>query len=305
MRAQGKSLIDLMMKNSFNNSLSLARFMIRRERLVSSVWIASIFLVVAGLVPGMRAALDADSREALFAMLENPSLVSMMGPAYTLAKESFGGLYTTMMLLLSAFTAGLMNIFLVIRHTRADEEKWRIEVVRSLPVGRLANLSAALITAVVVNILLSVPVGFGMYILGDESMSFNGSMIWGACLGAAGLFFAATAALFSQLSSSSRGAIGYSFAALGFFYLLRAPGDMEIRFVSGVAVTGNMEVLSLISPLGLLLRAKPYVGDQWQPVFIVLGAAVAVAAAAFYFNSIRDIDQGIIPSRRSRSEGSP
>jgi len=292
------------MRGNFENSLSLTRFMLRRERIISSVWIISIVLAVVGLVPGMRGTLDADSREALFAMIENPSLVSMMGPAYTLASESFGGLYTTMMLLLSALTVGLMNIFLVIRHTRADEEKWRGEVVRSLPVGRLANLNAALIMAVIVNVVLAIVVGLGMYMLGDESMSFNGSMIWGACLGVTGLVFAAIAALFSQLSSSSRSAMGYSFAVLGLLYMLRAPGDMEIRVVSGQIVTGNMEILSLISPLGLILRTQPYVGDHWLPVFIVLGVAIVIAAAAFYFNSIRDMDQGIISARRGRADGS-
>jgi len=292
------------MKGYFENSMSLTRFMLRRERIISSVWIASILFVVVGLVPAMREVLDAESRAALFAMIENPSLVAMMGPAYTLVNENFGGLYTTMMLLLSALTTGLMSILLVIRHTRADEEKWRYEVVRSLPVGRLANLNAALITAAVVNILLSAAVGFGMYLLGDESMSFNGSMIWGACLGVTGLVFAAVAALFSQLSSSSRSALGYSFAALALLFLLRAPGDMEIRVVSGEVVTGNMETLSLISPLGLILRTKPYVGDHWQPVLILLGVAIVFAAAAFYLNSIRDIDQGMIPARRGRAEGS-
>ena len=292
------------MKGNFENTLSLVRFMLGRERIISSVWIAAIVFMVVGLVPGMRDTLDADSQEALFAMIANPSLVSMMGPAYTLANESFGGLYTTMMLLLSAFTVGLMNVFLVIRHTRADEEKWRYEVVRSLPVGRLANLNATLIMAVMINTLLAIIVGFGMYALGDESMSFNGSMLWGACLGVTGLVSAAIAALFSQLLSSSRSALGYSFATLGLLYLLRAPGDMEVRVLSGQIITGDMEILSLISPLGLILRSQPYVGDYWWPVFIVLATAIVITAAAFYFNSIRDIDQGILPAKRGHAEGS-
>jgi len=237
-------------------------------------------------------------------MLADPALVSMMGPAYTLANESFGGLYTTMMLLLSAFTVGLMNIFLIVRHTRSDEEKWRYEVVRSLPVGRLANLNAALILAVIVNVVLAIIVGFGMYLFGDESMSLNGSLIWGASLGVTGLVFAAITALFCQLSSNSRGATGYSFAVLGFLYLMRAPGDMEIQVISGEIVTGSSEIMSLISPLGLILRTQAYVADYWWPVFVVLGTSIIIAVAAYYFNSIRDIDQGIIPARRGRAEGS-
>jgi len=292
------------MRGNFENSLSLTRFMLRRERVTSSVWIAGLVFCIVGLVPGMREALDADSQTALFAMVENPALVSMMGPAYALVNESFGALYTTLMLLLSALTVGLMNIFLVIRHTRADEEKWRYEVVRSLPVGRLANLNATLMTAVVVNVILSILIGLGMYAFGDESMSFNGSMLWGAALGVTGLVFAAIAALFSQLCSSSRSAIGYSFGALMIIYLLRAPGDMDMRFIGGQVITGDMEILSLISPLGLVCRVQAYAGDFWWPIFAMIGVAVVIATLAFYLNSIRDIDQGLIPARRGRAEGS-
>ncbi|MDR2598951.1 MAG: hypothetical protein LBC73_01585 [Oscillospiraceae bacterium] len=292
------------MKGNFENTLKLTRFMLYRERVISSVWILSIAFMVVGLVPGMEQALDPDSREALFAMFANPSLVAMLGPAYTLAHETFGGLYTTMMLLLSVFTVALMNIFLVIRHTRTDEEKWRYEVVRSLPVGRLANLTAALMLAFVVNFVLAVIVGFGMYALGDSSMSFNGSMIWGASLGVIGLFGASVAALFSQLCASSRTAIGSAFGVLGFLYLLRAPGDMQIAVENGQIVTGDSEILSLISPFGLILRTEAYVSDYWWPVFIVLGVSVCFTVLAFYFNSIRDIDQGVIPARRGRAEGS-
>ena len=292
------------MKGNFDNSLSLTWFMLRRERVISSVWIASLVFMIVGLVPGMRQSLDADSQTALFAMMENPSLVAMMGPAYSLVNKTFGSLYTGVMLLISALAVGLMNIFLIIRHTRADEEKWRYEVVRSLPVGRLANMSAALLTAVVVNVVLAVITGLGMYGLGDESMSFNGSMLWGAALGVTGLVFAAIAALFSQLCSSSRSAVGYSFGALMFLYLLRAPGDMEIRIIGGEVVTGSSEILSLISPLGLIMRSQAYVEDYWWPIFIVLGITIVISVLAFYFNSVRDIDQGIFPARRGRAYGS-
>jgi len=278
--------------------------MLRRERIISLGWIAGLVLVIVGLVPGMRQALDTESQAALFPMLEMPSLVSMLGPAYTMINQTFGSLYSTMMFLISAFTVGLMNIFLVIRHTRTDEEKWRYEVVRSLPVGRLANLNAALLTALIVNILLAILIGLGMFATGDDSMNFNGSMLWGVGLGVIGLVFAAIAALFSQLCSSSRSAIGYSFGVLMLLYLLRAPGDMEIRVVNGAVTTGSSEILSLISPLGLVLRVQAYAGDYWWPIFILVGVAIAIAALAFYYNSIRDIDQGILPARKGRAEGS-
>ena len=280
------------MKENFGNSLKLTRFLLRRERVISSVWILAFVAVVVGLVPGMYQVLDVEGREALVGMMDNPALVSMMGPNYAAVNGTFGALYTTMMLLLSALTAGLMNIFLVVRNTRADEEKGRFEVLRSLPTGRLSNLHATMITAVLVNVILAILVGIGMFLLGDASMDLAGSMLWGVALGVTGLCFAAFAALFCQLASNSRGAMGYSFAALGFFYLLRAPGDMN----------ADIELLSLFSPLGLVLRVQAYAGNYWWPIFILLGLTLAAAALAYRFNAKRDIEQGIIPARPGRAD---
>jgi len=282
------------MKGNFDNSLKLTKFLLRRERIISSVWILVLALVVVGLVVGMYAAIPPTDREALISMFENPALVAMMGPNYAIGADGFGAMYTTMMMLMTALTVGLMNIFLVVRNTRADEEKGRFEVLRSLPVGRLANLNATFITAVIVNTILAVVIGLGMFAVGDASMDLGGSLLWGAALGVTGLVFAAFAGLFSQLSSNSRGAMGYSFAALGFFYLLRAPGDMN----------PDLETLSRISPLGLVLRTQAYAGNYWWPILTLLAISAVVAAVAYRLNHMRDIDQGIIPARPGRADGS-
>ena len=282
------------MKGNFDNSLKLTKFLLRRERVISSVWILVLTVVVVGLVVGMYEAIPYADRDALISMFENPALVAMMGPNYATLADGFGAMYTTLMLLWTALTVGLMNIFLIVRNTRADEEKGRFEVLRSLPVGRLANLNAAFITALIVNVILALVVGLGMFAVGDVSMDLSGSLLWGAALGAIGLVFAAFAGLFSQLSSNSRGAMGYSFAALGFFYLLRAPGDMN----------PDLEILSRISPLGLVLRTQAYAGNYWWPILILIVVAVVVAAVAYRLNYLRDIEQGIIPARPGRADGS-
>ncbi|MCL2088711.1 MAG: hypothetical protein FWH14_04430 [Oscillospiraceae bacterium] len=281
------------MKGNFENSMLLTRFILRRERIIGSIWILSLVFVVVGLVPGMRSAISGESLESLMPMLELPAMVFMIGPAYAALYETFGPLYTNFMMLFTALTVGLMNIFLIVRHTRADEEKGRYEVVRSLPIGRLANLNAAMIAAVIINAVMSVLIAIGMFVLGDESMSFVGSMLWGVSLGAIGLVFAAVAALFCQLSSSSRGAMGYSFAALGIFYIIRVPGDID----------SAMEILSLISPLGLVMRTEAYMSNHWWPVAVMLCVAAVITAIAYRLNFSRDIDRGLIPARQGRSEG--
>jgi len=182
----------------------------------------------------------------------------------------------------------------VARHTRADEEKGRAEVVRSLPVGRMANLNAAMITAVIVNGILGLLMGLGLAATGVENMGLAGSMLFGAVTCAAGLVFAAVTALFCQLSAGKSGATGLSFLTLGVFYMIRAAGDMQ----------GN-DVLSYISPLGLASRAQAYIENHWWPVFVLLLIGAAITAAAYKLNSVRDLEQGFIPARPGKREASP
>jgi ABC-2 type transport system permease protein len=268
--------------------------MLRRERVTSALWVGLIVIILVALAPGMAVVLDADSRAAMLPMLDLPAMVSMIGPNFAAAHpESFGAMFTTFMMLFTALTVGLMNIFLVIRLSRADEERGRYEVLRSLPIGRLSPIGATLIVAVLVNIALAVLMGLGLWVAGDASMDFHGSMLWGVTLGVFGLVMAGVAALFSQLSSSSRGATGYSFMVLAVFYLMRAPGDMN----------ADMEILSLISPMGLLLRTQAYMENNWWPIWIMLATAAAFAALALRISAKRDIDQGIIPDRAGRERG--
>ena len=279
------------MRDKMYNTNILVRLILRRERFTSSVWILLIAGICSFLAPTFGVMMDYASRQAILPALENPAMIAMMGPIIGADNFTQGAMFTTFMLLFTAIAVVVMNIMLVVRHTRADEEKGRYEVVRSLPTGRLAHLNAALIVTVLVNTLLAGITGLGLFLLGDASMCFNGSMLWGALLGSVGLLFAVIAAVFSQLSASSKGAMGYSFFIMGAFYLIRAIGD-----------TGE-NVLSLISPLGLILQAEAYVGNYWWPVFVLLIISIPVALLAYRLNLTRDIDQGLLPDKQGKAEG--
>jgi ABC-2 type transport system permease protein len=279
-----------MKKGNFDHSLDLVRFILRRERAVSLIWILSIVLSAMGLAAGMASQFDGASRQALAATLSNPAMIAMMGPVVGVEDFTLGAMYTTTMLLWTALAVGVMNIVFVVRHTRADEERGRLEVVRSLPVGRLSNLNAVMAAALIINTALAVLTGLGLAAAGDTSMGLGPSMLFGALLGVCGISFAAVTALFAQLSSNSRGALGLSFLAMGVFYMLRAAGDME------------RSAVSLFSPLGLILRAEAYAENFWWPVWVLLGLSAVIAAAAYKLNAIRDIDRGFIAEKPGRKE---
>ncbi|MCL2402125.1 MAG: ABC transporter permease [Oscillospiraceae bacterium] len=279
------------MRGAFCNSGKLIKFMLRRERVNATLWLGTLILFSVALVPAMADMFDPAARQALAETLQNPAMIAMMGPVFGADNYTAGAMYFGTMFLWMAIAVAVINILLIVRHTRADEEKGRAEVVRSLPVGRMAILNAAMILAFIVNVILAAFTGLGIAVLGVECMGFAASMLYGAALGVVGMFFAAVAALFSQLCASSRGALGYSGAALGVFYFMRAAGDV------------SNEAFSLLSPLGLAQRTQVYVGNYVWPVVILVLACAIMTVAAYRLNARRDIDQGFIAARPGARDG--
>jgi len=279
----------------FNNTGTLIKFIFRRERFISTAWIAILVLFSMAIAPAMADMFpDAASRSQFAAAFNNPMMVAMMGPIYGVDNYTSGAMYGGLMLVWYAIAVAVMNIFFVARHTRADEQAGRVEVVRSLPTGRLANLNATMISAVILNGILGLLTGLGLAVVGVETMDFTGSMIYGAATASIGIVFASVTAVFSQLSSNAGGATGLSFASIGVFYMIRAAGDMQ-----------NIEIISCISPLGLVLRSQAYVGNNIWPSLVLLLIALGLSLFAYKLNSIRDMGQGFIAARPGRAKASP
>ncbi|TWT02512.1 ABC transporter permease [Planomicrobium sp. CPCC 101079] len=282
-----------MEKQFFAETASLSRFVLRRDRLRIPIWIfafvAATLLIAVAFTDLYQ---NAQERQAIAETMKNPAMTAMVGPGYGLANYTAGAMMAHQMLLMTAVVVGLMNILLLTRHTRTDEEDGRIELVRSLPVGRLSNLVSALLVMVLVNVLLALITGTGLYALGIETMNLEGSLLYGAALGATGLIFAAITAVFVQLSQNARSAIGLSIGFLLLAYMVRAIGDV------------GDEAISWLSPLGWILKAEVYVNNYWWPVLLTVGVAALLAALALYLNSIRDLGAGFLPSRPGKMHAS-
>ena len=85
-------------------------------------------------------------------MASNSAFVAMAGPARAL--NTIGGQVMWQASAFGAIVAGLMSMFLVGRHTRAEEESGRDELVRAAAVSRHASLTAALADALLANVVL-------------------------------------------------------------------------------------------------------------------------------------------------------
>lgn len=282
-----------MAKHLYSQTGKISRLHLRLDRVRIPIWLfslAAITFVVAMSFNDMYA--SELERQVMAETMRNPAMIAMVGQGYGLDNYTVGAMLGHQMLLFTALTVAIMSILLLARHTRSEEEDGRIELIRSLPVGRLSNLSTAISIVCATNIVLALIIGFGLYALKIETIDLGGSLIYGAALGATGIFFTAVTAVFAQLSESSRGAIGFSFALLGFSYLLRAIGD----------VSGG--TLSWFSPLGWILGSEVYVNNYWWPILLTVGVSILLIILAFYLNAIRDLESGFLPSRSGREHAS-
>jgi ABC-2 type transport system permease protein len=181
-------------------------------------------------------------------------------------------------------------ILTVIRHTRADEETGRTELVDSTAVGRYAGLTAALVLSFGASIATGAIGAAGLL---ATDIPATGSLAFGAALSGSGLVFSAVAAVAAQLSASARVARGTAFTVLGAAFTLRAVGD---------AGDGK---LSWLSPLGWSLQVRPYAGDRWWVLLLHLATTVALTAVAYRLLSGRDVGAGLIAERPGPGTAAP
>lgn len=278
----------------FAGSGTLVRFIFRRDRFRLCIWVAAFAGFVIALVPVFENLIMSGAEsQVMVEMMKNPAMIAIVGPVYGVENYHTGAAYANMMLVFSVMIAGVMNIFLVARHNRQDEELGRLEVIRSFPVGRLSNLASSLIAAVLVNLLLGLLTGWGLFLVRGEGMQLSGCMLFGAAVAVIGLFFSASTAVFCQVTANNRLVLALSFFLMLFLYMLRAVGDVGI------------EGLSLISPLGLILRTENFVKDVWWPVWIILILTLGLTALAFGLARMRDLGRGLVSERPGKRHAPP
>src|SRR4249919_1001457 len=128
-------------------------------------WLYVLTALVAGTAYSFKKLYPTAAGREEFAAAagHNPALLSLYGPLFG---NSIGSLTAWRYGAFAALGAGLMSVFIVVRHTRADEETGRLEMVGSAAVGRHAALTAALLVAVSANAALAVLIAAGLIALG-------------------------------------------------------------------------------------------------------------------------------------------
>jgi ABC-2 type transport system permease protein len=273
----------------FAGTAMLTRLAFRRDRLMLPPWVYVLTVLIAVNAYSFRTLFKtAASREQFAATAgANPAFEFLYGKLYS---TSVGGLTAWRYGVYVALGAGLMSTFVVVRHTRADEEAGRTELAGSTAVSRPAPLSAALLVAVAANLLLVVLFAIVLPLLG---LPAKGSLALALATAACGLAFAGLAAVAAQLSGTARGARGITFAALGVSYVLQAIGNS--------AGPAGPQWLTWLSPLGWAGLVRPFAGERWWVLALPAGAAIVTAAAAFLLAGRRDLGAGLLPDRPGRA----
>jgi ABC-2 type transport system permease protein len=266
---------------------SLVRLALRRDRIMLPVWTWILVLTalssastLATLYPTVQSRVQAAAGNN-----STPAIVAIYGRVYD--PTSLGG--TQAMLKANVFGTlfvAILTILVVVRHTRAEEETGRLELLGATVVGRFAALTAGLLVAAGANAAIGLLTALA-YIAGGLPVA--GSFVAGLAWAGVGLAFAAITAVVVQLTESARTATGISAAVLGAVYLIRAIGD--------TADAGGPRWLSWLSPIGWGQQFRPYAGDRWWVLLITIGFAVVVTAAAYTLLARRDLGAGLLPGR--------
>ncbi|MCK0117577.1 hypothetical protein MWU57_11090 [Isoptericola sp. S6320L] len=275
---------------------SLVRFILRRDRVRLAVWTGSLVLFYAYFTAALGIMGETEGAlQARGALMETPSGIVMGGPGYGVENYTVGAAMANEGTVWVVLALALMSILHVVRHTRAEEESSRSELVRAAPVGRHAPAVAAVATLVLVNAVIAVVSALAMTgVGGAEEMPLVDSLGMTVGSGLSAMVFGAIALVFCQLVEHGRGATGRSVAVFGLAFAIEVAGNL--REVPGGST------LSWFSPIAWAQQTRAFVDLRWWPMALSVVAIVVLLVAASMLASRRDFGGGMIATRAGRPD---
>lgn len=282
-------------KDSDGGLRTLIKLASHRDRIMLPVWMYALLATVGGTAYSLKQLYptQADRDQLGVSIGSNPSLRALYGPLYD--TRSLGALTAWRTLGFGGLLVGIMVVLLITRHTRAEEESGRLELLGSGAVGRNAPLTAALTIAVGACFAIGLLSAVVMLAMGQ---SVGGSLALGASLFSVGVAFAGTQAVAVQLTETGRAANGIGALALGVAYLLRTIGD-------AAGSGGGAGWVAWLSPFGWIERVHPWAGNRWWVLAVTLAAGVVAAAVGYRVQNARDLGRGLLPQRPGPPSAGP
>ncbi|MDN5685331.1 MAG: hypothetical protein L0G94_01430 [Brachybacterium sp.] len=264
----------------------MSRHILRRDRVRMAVWALSVATFVAYFSVALGTVFDEPARAARAEVMRTPSGIVMGGPGYGLDH------YTPMVAVANEGTTwivlalSIMAVLHVVRHTRAEEESGRAELVRASVVGRHAPVAAALLT-LVAHLLVITVLGTLASLAGEDASAVDGlGMMGGGAL--VSLVFGAAALVAGQVTASARGATGVGLVVFALAFVIRAAGDL-------IELEGS--TLSWFSPVAWAQQMRAFVDLRWWPALLAVVATAVLLALAASLSGRRDVGQGMVAAR--------
>ncbi len=267
----------------------------RRDRLQILVWLLLFALleVVGHAAVTETYGSEAERASVIKLVIMTPAILMLRGTPQGTQVDAF------QYFLLFGFLGlmiGLMMTFLAVRHTRADEEAGRAELIGSTPAGRIAPLLATALEGVILSAAVGVIMGGIAALYGAEPV---GALLYGAAMAAVGIAYLGVGLACAQLMRTSRGANGLAATIVLLGYAFRAVGDAT-GTVQPDGLSMDPGWWSWLSPIGWGQAVAPYTHQLAWPLLLCVGAGVVLFAVSAWLQSSRDLDSSIVPERAGR-----
>lgn len=272
-------------RSSTTGVAHLLRLVARLDRICFPLWLVGLGGTVVGSVLAVPPLYDTPAKVAGYAGSVGSSPVNHLVSGRQAGLDTVGGIVANEVSQVAQLGTCLMVVFLVVRHTRSEEDAGRAELVRSAVVGRHAATLAALAYGVAASVLVGVVATVSMVAAG---LDVHGTLAYGTGLALLGATYAAATLVAVQVSSSARGALGIAGTAVAIGYLARGVGAMQDN------------ALVWASPFGWVQQMNAFGDERWWPALLPVSAAVLLLALAGGLAAGRDVGSGILPTRPGR-----
>jgi len=271
--------------------VAMLRLALRRDRVLLTAWVIGL-AATAGFSASATVTLyptEASRIEAAETINASAAVVALYGRIYDPA--SLGAVSMIKLTALGAAIVGIVMLFMAVRHTRAEEEPGRLELLSGGRLGRLAPLTAAFLLVAASCLLLGVLTGLANTAAG---LPLGGSMAFGLGWAATGLVYGTVGLVTAQLATTARAARGLGLIVIAVTYALRAVGDLA---------EPGPSFLSWLSPIGWNQQIRAYAGDRWWVLLLPLALTAVLVPTAYALRSRRDLGAGLREDRPGPATG--
>jgi ABC-2 type transport system permease protein len=276
---------------SLAGTSGLVLLLLRRDRVRITVWVLAMTALTYASGSAMDTTFPTQASIDSYAgsMATSPSVVFLAGPPVAL--DTLPGIVLNKVSFVGLVGVCLMAVLQVVRHTRAEEEVGRAELVRSAVVGRDAAVVATLLVTGGAGLL----VGLGQVLATAAAhVPVGDALLYGASVAVLGLVFAATALCTAQVVTHARAASGAALALFGVAYVVRGAGDVQENG------------LVWLSPIGWSQATHATGTDAtWWPLVVPVVATVLLVGLAGWLQGLRDVGAGLFAGRPGHAEAPP